>query len=248
MFLSPLDVHLWLVDTRRPPGSDMAEAPAVLSDDERDRAARFHFDRDRLVFVAAHVFLRRCLSLYRCIDPAAWTFVRNAWGKPELAKQPDVPPLRFNLSHSGPFVACVVAQEIDVGVDLERIDAARASDALVARVLGGGEPAAFAAIDASDRPRMFARYWTLKEAYVKATGIGLSLDVRDVRFSLGRDGGPGVSFGASLDDRPERWQFWQPASSAEYVVSVAARGPAGAHLQLVDQRDQLGRVADPRGA
>lgn len=159
----------------------------LLDDEERARAARFHFDRDRRTYIAAHALVRSVLAVRTGIAPARLRFIAGARGKPELAAGqmpvlPDGrPALRFNLSHTREAVAVAVSTDpacaaVDLGVDIEAADRLGDYDARIARsFFAEDEAAALEALPtAAERARRFLTLWTLKEAVIKTTGQGLS--------------------------------------------------------------------------
>jgi 4'-phosphopantetheinyl transferase len=148
---------------------------ATLSDDERNRTARFRFERDRRRFVVAHGVLRELLGRYLNIDPAEIRFVRNAFGKPEL--HPEFGGrLKFNLAHSADLALIAIALDTDIGVDVECIEGREESDyADVARsFFPSTEADALSRVPSHRYVEAFLSCWTMKEAYVKARGTGLT--------------------------------------------------------------------------
>src|SRR5260221_12358608 len=109
------------------------QGEALLEPHERERAARFHFETDRRMYIGAHTLLRRALSTQAAVDAAAWRFVRSDLGRPEIAEPACVPRLRFSLSHTRAIAACAVVPAIDVGFDVEEI---RPAPLAVARRFG----------------------------------------------------------------------------------------------------------------
>lgn len=150
------EVHVWLAWV---PGGAQPDA-AVLSAEERQRAARFVFECDRRAFVFHHATLRRVLSVYLPATPASLIFERGENGKPALA--PPHAGWRFNLSHSGEAGLYGVARGMEVGVDIERVRPVRHARSIAERFLKQPEPADFFAL------------WTRREAAVKASGVGLA--------------------------------------------------------------------------
>jgi 4'-phosphopantetheinyl transferase len=121
----------------------------ILSDEELQRYRAFHFERDRAAYLTAHALTRRALSRYADVAPPDWQFAKGPCGKPEIANPLDR-RLGFNLSHTHGLVACAVGWECEVGIDVERIN--REINPAVS----------------------FFEEWTLKEAYLKALGVGLT--------------------------------------------------------------------------
>lgn len=171
--LPPLDVAappvVWHVDLDACPSPALQRASAILSLDERHRAAAFRFERDRRRYLAGRLALRHLLGTYAGTEPEALVIERLAHGKPALAAG----TLSFNLSHAGSAMLLAVHPSYGVGVDLERAQPAFSISDLVPRVLTGREAAVLRALAAEARPAAFMRYWTCKEAVLKARGEGL---------------------------------------------------------------------------
>ncbi len=173
--------------------AELAAEAAVLDADERARAARLRFDADRELYRAAHVLLRRALSLAVPLAPAQWRFVRGPHGRPEIdtAACPDAAGLRFNLTHTRGLVCCALAWELPVGIDAECHRPMQDARAIAERFFAAEESAAVIASGAPGSPAeatTFRALWTLKEAYIKALGRGLSMGLDGFAFRL--VGGP----------------------------------------------------------
>ena len=199
------DVCVWLAETAAwSAPEDRQRLMRLLSEEERARLQRFHFDEDRLAFLVAHGLVRMALSRYAPVAPAEWTFSADSYGKPSIAAPAST--LTFSLSHTRRLVACAVARGRPVGVDVE--DASRPAPLEIAeRYFVAGERRDIFAADPDQRTRRFFGYWTLKEAYVKACGLGLSLPLD--RFELQRDGEGAwqIAFPAPPLDDPAAWWF-----------------------------------------
>ncbi|HOK48200.1 MAG TPA: 4'-phosphopantetheinyl transferase superfamily protein [Bryobacteraceae bacterium] len=154
------EIHVWDIDL-----DAVSDGAAVLSHDERMRAARFRFDVHRARFVAGRAALRTILASYVGLAPAEIAFEYNRFGKPELAGGTR---LRFNASHSSGRQLIAIACGREVGVDLERVRADFAFEDIVRRFFPPEERAAV-----SDAESFFST-WTRREAFLKATGQGLS--------------------------------------------------------------------------
>ncbi len=175
---------------------DVAPEPydATLSDDERSRAARFRFDRDRRRFVVARGALRELLGRCLATDPGQVRFIYNASGKPEL--DPECGSrLRFNVSHSGDLALIAITTDAAVGVDLERIAPQPDGPAIARSMFSAADVDRLNDTPSHLYPQAFLRCWTKKEAYVKARGAGLA----DAASNL--DGTPGWSV-YTLDPAP----------------------------------------------
>ena len=139
------------------------------------------FAEDRRDYTLAHDLLRRCLSAYRPVEPGAWDFQADAAGKPYLRSDPT---LSFNLSHTRQLVACAIAAGAPVGIDVER--AARLVDAgaIAGRYFSTFEVASLARCRDDAHRLRFLELWTLKESFVKAVGVGLTMPLDSMSFAL----------------------------------------------------------------
>ena len=152
-------------------GQTRAEYYGLLSPDECDRAARLLNLQHQTDFIAARGGLRSTLAEYTNCSPQALRFEYGNYGKPRLA---DYPNLHFNLAHSNGRALIVVSETAVVGVDLEKVRSVPKLLALAKRFFKVSEYEAIVALPESLQPEQFFAYWTCKEAYLKAVGIGLS--------------------------------------------------------------------------
>ncbi len=188
---------------------------ATLSDDERNRSARFRFERDRGRFVVAHGVLRELLGASLGTDPGQIRFARNEFGKPEL--HPDFGErLKFNLSHSGDRALIAIALDADVGVDLERIEGRGDSDyADIARsFFSAPEVDALSRVPSQLYDKAFFRCWTMKEAYVKACGEGLTIPLTSFCVPITTDPAPAAV-------RCGRWSLLTLQPAPGYIGALA---------------------------
>lgn len=196
---------------------------ALLSPEEHERAARFHFEEDRERFVIGRALARLQLSRFLGGDPRAWRFVTNAHGRPELAMPDGGPaPLGFNVSHTRGMVACAVTATSDVGVDVEWVERRLTHD-VAERFFAPREVADLRARTPRDQARVFFDYWTLKEAYIKARGMGLALPLAHFAFTLAPGRSPTIAFDPEIDDVADTWQFFQAWPTEAHRLAVAAR-------------------------
>lgn len=169
--LGASDIHVWRAGLDR--DGPMADRfHTVLSLDERQRAERFHFERDRRRFVAARGTLRLLLGGYLGIAPQALRFVYGKFGKPALALS-DRANLQFNLSHSGELAVFAMAWRCELGIDVEKHRADYGGEAVARRFFAQGEVQQWLALPPKARSRGFFDIWTRKEATIKARGAGI---------------------------------------------------------------------------
>jgi 4'-phosphopantetheinyl transferase len=234
---------LWLV-LADVPETYWAFWPVLLDDAERARAARFVHASDRQAFIAAHALLRVMLSRAAPgTAPQDWRFVSNAHGKPGLHPDHGLPRLAFNLSHTRGAVACGIAPGLPIGVDIE--DAERTGDhlAIARSFFAASELALLQAAAEADRAALFIRLWTLKEAYIKACGQGMSMKLDHFAFSLDP---PAIRFAEPAADDPAQWQFASIACTSRHRLAVAIRSPTAIPLQL--RRITAEEIASPPAA
>ena len=157
---------------------------AILSADERQRAERFRFAKDRNQYIISHGILRKALSKYLKCDPNGIVFAANEFGKPYLENA----RLKFNLSHSENIALIAITNEVEVGVDVEAINRKVEYLDLAERFFSQDEFEAIAAYPEKSLPHAFFRCWTSKEAIIKAKGEGLSIPLDSFSVSLNSDG------------------------------------------------------------
>lgn len=201
---------------------------AVLSADEKERLERLQFEQDRQLFLAAHALLRLVLSRLADVAPHAWRFCADPHGRPEIAAPPS--RLRFTLSHTRALAACAVTFDGDIGLDVENTSR-RVTIETADRFFSPRETRALRRAPGSAQPSRFFEYWTLKEAYLKARGLGLSLPLD--RFSVYRDrqGVWRIAFAPPVDDDPARWCFWSWRIGDVHQAALAT-APAGPYRTL----------------
>lgn len=214
-------VDLVVVPTATLTADTVAALDTRLSADERLRRDRYVRDDDRRTFVVARALVRTVLSQHGPTAPAAWRFEINAHGCPFLVDaQAGTPRLCFNVSHTSGLVALAVARGHRVGVDVE--DARRVVRHDVAgHHFAPAEVADLRGRPIADQPRAFFEYWTLKEAYIKARGLGLAIPLADVAFVLRPPAPPEVTFVDGFDDEASRWQFWQAWPTPDHRLGLA---------------------------
>jgi 4'-phosphopantetheinyl transferase len=179
------EVHIWRVHMDIP-SAMAARVYTVLSEDERERLARLASERDQQRFIVAHGALRDVLARYLEVTPSRVEYVHNPSGKPAL--DPGFgSPLRFNLSHSGALALIAIAMDADVGVDVECVRAHRDYSEIARWFFSATEAEYLASVPYAEHAEAFIRCWTLKEAFLKARGDGLTavLDGLPLTFTTG---------------------------------------------------------------
>ncbi len=229
--MRPGDVRFWTLPVSG--HEDEAAWRPWLDAPERERAARFHRRIDRVHYVLAHALLRHALSSIAQHPPAAWRFERGVHGKPRLPADLNPLALDVSLAHTRGLVACAIGRDCQIGIDAEEIVPANAGPGPAAIVFARAERAALAATPEDGYVDLFFRYWSLREAYLKAVGLGLGFDPDSFVIATSP---LSIAFPAG-DDFPARWHFHEPRGFPHHAVAVAAgaTGAAGArfdHVQL----------------
>jgi 4'-phosphopantetheinyl transferase len=215
------EAHVWLASDRVE-AADRADLVALLDPHENERYRGFRFEADRIRFLAAHALLRTCLSRYADREPGEWSFVTTDTGRPELAGVGDPSWLRFSLSHTRGLVACAIGRHLDCGVDVEEIRSLDLLDDLSRRVLGEEERAALFRLQGAERLERFFTLWTLKEAYLKARGVGMRLPLGEIDIDLTAET-PALRLAAGSSDRAADWQLEAGSPTATHRLGVALR-------------------------
>ena len=219
------DVNLWIANLDAIQGTQ--ELHRTLSPDEVARAARFAFDRLRSDFRTSRGCLRRILAGYAGVSPESLVFSYSANGKPSLR---DFPHLNFNISHSGRLMVCGVTAQSDIGVDVEQIRCLTERSDIARRFFSRTEATRLQEFPETERDDAFFRCWTRKEAFVKATGDGLSRDLSSFSVSLEHADETSVVFHSmedgGLDARQqEGWSVYSFVPAPGYIGSTVIRTP-----------------------
>lgn len=212
------DVHVVWFDLDRP----CRGTTQLLDREERARAARFVFDRDRRRFVAAHEWLRVVLGLFLRKAPESLRFTTNLRGKPRLVDT--AVDLRFNLSHSGERGALAVTLDQEVGIDIEEarpIEVCELADRFFSRL----EVEGLRRLPPPEREAAFFRCWTRKESFIKALGDGLSFPLDGFEVSVEDDRSKQLLRGCvAAPEALSRWRVVSLSSDPPYVAALTA-GP-----------------------
>jgi 4'-phosphopantetheinyl transferase len=216
-------VHVWRVCLGQASLS-ARKLECILSEDERKRAKRFHFEKDQNRFIITRGLLRVILGRYLEIEPDQIGFSYGPYGKPALDSVQN--ELRFSVSHSCGLTLYAVTHHREVGIDVEYIRAEWANISIAERFFSSREVALLRALPASLKSEGFFNCWTRKEAYVKAKGDGLALPLDEFDVSL-IPGEPAVLVSA-LNDPLEaaRWSLRELCPAPGYVAALAVEGHA----------------------
>jgi 4'-phosphopantetheinyl transferase len=223
--LNGTDVHVWAASLDRPVDR-ISYLERTLSPDERNRAMRFHFERDRNRFVAGRGLLRAILGSYLKVDPAELHFAYNPRGKPTLTGLPEHCGLHFNLSHSNDLIVIALTRVSAIGADVECIGSVRDIENITSHFFPSLEAVELMALPMEQQASAFFSLWTRKEACLKAIGVGLSDTMEQMEVSF-LPGEPARMIAISGDRQAAAgWTLVEitPASEFKGAVAVAAQG------------------------
>jgi 4'-phosphopantetheinyl transferase len=219
------EVHVWSAWLGADP-LRLCDLETLLSKEERNRANQFYFVEDRNRFITGRGLLRTILSRYLKEKPEGLQFQNTYYGKPKL--DPTIHPraalTRFNLAHSKQLVLFALANEREIGIDVEYVRNDVDVEALVTQFFARNEAAKLRSLPAFRRHEAFFRCWTRKEAYIKARGEGLSMPLDRFEVSFLPD--EPVALLKSADDANEvrRWSIKDIAVGPEYMAALAVEG------------------------
>jgi 4'-phosphopantetheinyl transferase len=208
------DVHIWRISLDRPQ-IELQDLRKTLSEDEIARAERFYFEEHRQNFIAGRGILRKILSQYLNIQPQQVQFSYEAKGKPVLADKFCMSKISFNLSHSQGLALCAISCVRSIGVDLEYMRPMEV-EALSERFFSVREHEFICSLPPEERQEIFFRYWTCKEAYLKATGVGLT-HLENIELSLAPEQPAKI-----ISD--EDWCLFELLPADNFLSAVAVAG------------------------
>ncbi len=237
-------VHLWHVD---PTSLDDAEtaglAGTLLAPEERDRAQRYRSEDDRCRCVVTRALVRLALSSYADVDPQDWAFEDNEHGRPMVTGPAARTGLHFSVSHTHDYVALLVGDREEIGVDVETLARQVEPLALARRYFAPSETELLEALPEADRHRLFLQMWTLKEAYGKALSRGLTVALDGLVVNPASEGRFVFSFNPSSVDSADAWQLrsWQPGG--QHLLATAVRRESHRRCEIV-WKDATGLLRD----
>jgi len=219
-FIACGEVHVWSVSLNSEP-APLTALNVLLSDEEHDRARRFHFDHHRRRFIVARATLRILLGRYLQKRGEEICFEYGPKGKPCLGGSDGGSGLRFNISHSDELALMAFCLSEEVGVDVEAVREMDDAESILKHYFCPEEIEQWLSLPAGLRTRGFFDCWTRKEAYIKAVGDGLSLplDEFQVAFLPGEE--PGIRL---RNGDVETWSLFDASPAPDYAGALAIRG------------------------
>ena len=218
------EIHLWVVPESDVPNQLLPHYQSLLSAEELARYQRRRTEEGRRRFLITRATVRSVLSAYHpALAPALWRFSNNAYGRPEAIFDDHTPPLVFNISHATGMVLLAVARRGELGVDVEDTWRECQAGDLARRFFSSAEAEDLLQLPASQQRARFFDLWTLKEAYIKACGMGLAIPLGSFGYRFAGDT-ISIGFDAARNDQSERWQLWQLRASERHQVGLAYAG------------------------
>lgn len=208
-------------------GANAHDLSSWLDAREQAQHAAFYFDRDRRIYLAAHALMRAVLSECIGLPPQALVILKDRWGRPAWQGSDGAHKIHFSLSHTHGLVACAVCGWAEVGIDVEALDRADVDTQALAGTFAANERRCIESAAPHARAETFFSYWTLKEAYSKARGLGLNLPFVDFAFQKVNGRQPQIEFLSNSADDPTRWSFWlnMVGVGPSHVLALASGRP-----------------------
>lgn len=219
------EVHLWSAPDDICP--DVDDIAPLLPSDEHAAAARFISQKAARSFVTGRVLTRLALSCRCPVRPQDWVFAPGLNGRPFIIAPEKYRHIQFSISHTDGRVACLTSHTALAAVDVERVMAWEDLPFIAPTILSADEQRSIATLTGDAWRRRFFEYWTLKEAYAKALGIGLACDFSSVSFDVGLDCDVVARFADRAEEVASDWLFRRLALGPDFAGAVAVKtGPS----------------------
>jgi len=213
------DIHVWMTKPQELLGSEelLSRYSTLLNATEKVKQQRYKFAKDRHDALITRAFIRDLLSYYADISPQDWIFEKGEKDKPEVINAPM--PLRFNISHTKNLIVCAVTLTNDIGCDVENTSRNNDVLAIAERYFSEAETTELFSLAVDKQRNRFFDYWTLKESYIKAWGLGLAIPLADFSFAINDTvqmsnemfdikSDIDLSFATHREDEPQIWRSW----------------------------------------
>lgn len=218
------EIHVWRAWLDLPV-SRIQRLEQTLAVEEQARASQFRFATDRSRFIAARGILRTILGRYLHKNPHTLRFADNGYGKPVLLEEIDQTSIKFNVTHAQHLALYAFTPQGEIGIDVEQIPTETQDyEGMARRFFSAAEVKELGAISAERRQEAFLNGWTRKEAYIKARGLGLSLDLRLFDVSL-TPGKPAALLATREEGQDSsNWSLYDLYPGPGYIAALAAEG------------------------
>ncbi len=200
-----MELNLWYTRPEDLPAQTTAkDCEHVLSEAELQRSKSYRLAKHRIEYFATRLLVRNALSHYHPLPPRAWNFQANRYGKPSIDPACN---LRFNLSNTQDLVVCLISEGIELGIDIEPLGRAAEVAKVAADVFSPRELSQLETLSGPQKLDRALSLWTLKESYIKARGLGLSLPLKSFSFVFEESNEFHIEMESRLNDNPANWQF-----------------------------------------
>ncbi|MCK5925271.1 MAG: 4'-phosphopantetheinyl transferase superfamily protein [Methylococcales bacterium] len=224
------EIHLWFVDCQTITPNLQHEYQSLLNSEERVRWQRFKFEKHQRQYLITRALVRTTLSKYTHIQAQEWQFSKNKYGKPAIFPAQN---LYFNLSHTENLIVCAVTRQAAIGVDVETLTHKSSIMEIAQRFFSPQEIKALSNETKSKQKQRFFQYWTLKEAYIKAKGMGLALPLAQFSFAIDDEKKKlTLSFEPALTDNSTNWCCWLFDIGVPYYLSLCVYNPQSIQYQV----------------
>jgi 4'-phosphopantetheinyl transferase len=222
------EIHLW---TCNPESIDSEEQirnfSKLLSTKELNKISLYRFKKDQHLFIITRAFIRIILSKYSRVSPDSWVFKIGEKGKPEIdySKSNDLSKIKFNISHTENLIICGITKSNSLGVDVEHCYPRSDVLSIANQYFSTSEIDDLNDLPISETHNRFFDYWTLKESYIKACGMGLYIPLKNFSFKFNDKNSSIISihFSSLINDNPEFWSFWILNIYSDYKVAIAIK-------------------------
>ena len=233
--LTPAVIHVWLTFYETISEERLLVAyRELLNATEKEEESRFYFARDRHRYLVTRALVRTVLSRYAPLDPKDWVFATNAYGRPRIVStQATDGCLSFSVSHTQGLIVLGIAKGRSLGVDVENFAARDTSIDIASHYFAPEEVAALRGASYHQQQYRFFEYWTLKESYIKARGMGVSLPLDRFSFYFADDHSVDLVINPELCDDSSRWHLSQFRPTSEHLLAVCVEKIDGRSPRLL---------------
>jgi len=219
------EIHLWFAFPQQISEPKLLnEYAQLLNPEEKQRWQQFRFPKHQHQYLITRALVRTTLANYANLQPQKLQFSANKYGKPKLKHVST--PLFFNLSNTDTLIVCAISQQQQIGVDVESIQHKTSSVDIAHRFFAAQEYQDLIALPQQDQRQRFFQFWTLKEAFIKAKGMGLSLPLDKFAFSImPKTKLLTLKMHVQLEEIASNWSCWLLQPNTEHYTSVCVFNP-----------------------
>lgn len=242
-------VHIWYIRDQALSDQNLLRIyHSILSHEESAQYNRFVFEKHKHQYLVTRAALKYILSLYSPeVSSEKWEFSKNQYGKPAIISELNPMRLEFNISHTENFITIAINKAKSIGIDTEVIQVERFNMDIVDNFFSPIEIQQLKSLAENQRPYRFYDLWTLKEAYIKACGKGLSIPLDQFSFDISDEGAITFSRHSNSNQPKAEWCFYQMDIDKNYKTSIAVEGDAPnqiALFELIPFKKYLNRECD----